>query len=115
VSGCSTPQPAERPAAPGSGQHASDFVNRVWQVAESSGSASGQLYVFLSEGTLVIASTTGTPALGRWQREGDSLTLVEEGIAYPTGIIHLSDEEFRLRSHNPGGQLDLRLVPAAPR
>ena len=88
------------------------FVNRVWRVAESSAVAPGQLYVFLSEGTLVVASSTGTPALGRWSRSGAGLTLVEEGQSYPTDIVSLTADEFRIRSHNPGPAVDIRLVPA---
>lgn len=88
------------------------FVNRVWQVAESTAVARGQLYVFLSEGTLVVASTTGTPALGTWKREGDGLTMVEEGRPYRVDILALTDTEFRIRSHNPGEPVDIRLVPA---
>ena len=74
--------------------------------------ASGQLYVFLSEGTLVIASAGGTPAFGRWSRTGEGLTMVEEGRSYPTDIVSLTADEFRIRSHNPGQPVDIRLVPA---
>lgn len=101
----SSPPPPAPTAAP-------TFVNRVWRVAESSAVASGQLYVFLSEGTLVVASATGTPALGRWSRSGEGLTLVEEGQSYPTDIVSLTADEFRIRSHNPGPAVDIRLVPA---
>ncbi len=103
----------ERPvSASSSAATPPDFVNRVWRVAESSAVAPGQLYVFLAEGTLVVASDTGTPSLGRWSRTGDGLTLVEEGRAYPTDIVSLTADEFRIRSHNPGQPVDIRLVPA---
>lgn len=88
------------------------FVNRVWRVAESSTVAPGQLYVFLSEGTLVVASGGGTPALGRWSRTAEGLTMVEEGLSYRTDIVSLTADEFRIRSHNPGQPVDIRLVPA---
>ena len=88
------------------------FVNRVWSVAESSGVAPGHLYVFLSEGTLVVASPYGKPSLGTWSRAGDTLTIVEEGIPYRTGILSLSSTEFRIRSHNPGEPVEIRFVPA---
>jgi hypothetical protein len=88
------------------------FVNRVWQVAESSAVAPGQLYVFLSEGTLVVASPTGTPSLGRWSRAGDGLTMIEQGMSHPTEIVALTATEFHIRSHNPGQPVDIRLVPA---
>jgi hypothetical protein len=88
------------------------FVNRVWRVAESSSVEPGHLYVFLSEGTLVVASPNGTPALGTWSDEGGALTMVEEGIPYKVDILGLSQSEFRIRSHNPGEPVEIRLVPA---
>ena len=73
--------------------------------------------VFLSDGTLVFASGNAKPALGTWRTEKGALTMVEESIAYPTDILRLSPAEFRIRSHNPGGTVETRFVPAdsAPR
>lgn len=88
------------------------IVNRVWQVADPSDIAPGQLYVFLSEGTLVMASPHTTPSFGRWERQGDGLVLVEDGQRYPTDIVSLTADELRLRSHNPGTAVNMRLVPA---
>ncbi len=88
------------------------FVNKVWRVRESSGVAPGQLYVFLSEGTLVMASPNGKPAFGTWKYEGGALTMIEEGIPYKTDILKLSKDEFRIRSNNPGGAVEITLVPA---
>jgi putative lipoprotein len=88
------------------------FVNKVWRVAESSGMARGDLVAFLSEGTLVFASRFGKPALGTWKRDGGGLTMIEEGIPYEVEILALSQAEFRIRSHNPGGFVETRLVPA---
>lgn len=88
------------------------FVNRVWKVGSSNAVAPGQLYVFLSEGTLVIASTTGTPALGTWAQSGDSLTMVEEGISYPVDVLKLDANEFVIRMNSPGTPVDITLVPA---
>ena len=90
----------------------SSFVNKVWQVKRSSSVATGQLYVFLSDGTLVVASAHGTPALGSWTYEDSVLTMVEEGIPYTTDILALADSEFTIRSHNPGQPVDIVLVPA---
>jgi hypothetical protein len=104
--GCAKPVPREAPA----GEPA--FENRVWTVAESDSVAKGTLYVFLSEGTLVIASPHNKPLLGSWRHEGDRLVMVEESIAYPTDILHLDDKEFRIRSNNPGGSVEIRLVRA---
>ncbi len=89
-----------------------NFVNKVWRVRESSGVAPGQLYVFLSEGTLVMASPNGKPAFGTWKDEGGALTVVEEGISYKVDVLNLSQDEFRIRSNNPGGAVEITLVPA---
>ena len=115
AAGCAPPPAppgAAAPAAPAASSAPATFVNRVWEVAESSAVAPGQLYIFLSEGTLVVASPTGTPSLGRWSRTGEGLTMIEDGISYATDIVALSADEFRIRSHNPGTTVDIRLVPA---
>lgn len=97
-----TPEPEER----------ASFVNRVWRVSESSSVSPGHLYVFLSEGTLVVASPNSKPALGTWKGEGDSLTMVEEGIPYKVDVLGLTKSEFRIKSHNPGEPVEIRFVPA---
>jgi heat shock protein HslJ len=95
-----------------SGAPPASFVNKVWTVAKSTAVAQGTLYVFLSEGTLVIASSTGKPSLGKWTRDGGRLTMIEEGIPYRTDILEVRDDLLRIRSHNPGGAVDITLVPA---
>ena len=79
----------------------------------SNGVAPGQLYVFLSEGTLVIASPNGKPALGRWKQEGRSFTMIEEGIGYPVEILELTHDRLRIRMKNPGEPVEMTLVNAA--
>jgi hypothetical protein len=110
--GCGKPIRQETPVG------APSFVNRVWMVAESNTVTKGTLYVFLSEGTLVVASPHGKPALGSWRYEGDRLVAVEESIEYPVDILHLDDREFRIRSNNPGTPVEIKLIladlPAAP-
>ncbi|MGH7798883.1 MAG: hypothetical protein ACREQ2_28795 [Candidatus Binatia bacterium] len=95
-----------------SGSAAASFVNKVWQVSSSSGVAAGTLYVFLSEGTLLITSPNSKPALGTWKYGGGALTLVEEGIAYKTDILRLTASEFQIRSNNRGQPVETTLVPA---
>lgn len=104
--GCAKPVPQE----PRAGERF--FVNRVWTVAESESVAKGTLYVFLSEGTLVVASPHAKPMLGSWRHEGEELVMVEDSIAYPTDILHLDEKEFRIRSHNPGSPVEIRMVRA---
>jgi hypothetical protein len=106
------PAPASQSASP-TQSPAPSFINRVWRVSESSAVAAGTLYVFLSEGTLVITSENSKPALGTWKRDGSGLTMVEESIPYKVDILNLSAGEFRIRSNNPGRAVEIRLVPAA--
>ena len=91
---------------------APSFVNKVWSVETSNAVAPGQLYAFLSEGTLVIASPNGTPALGSWKQEKGSLTMVEEGLAYSVEILGLTHDRFRIRVKNPGEPVEMTLVSA---
>lgn len=121
LTGCAEPSTTPAPAGPAaseappvSTQPAAkpDFVNRVWSVASSSAVEPGTLYVFLSEGTLVIASPQTRPMLGSWKRSGEGLILVEESIEYPTDILKLDAGSFVIRSHNPGPPVDISLVPA---
>jgi heat shock protein HslJ len=90
----------------------SSFVNRVWKVDRSTGTDTGAYYVFLGDGTLLVASAHGTPSVGRWIRTGDTLTLVEEGIGHPAEIVRLAERELALRIHSPGPPLDITFVPA---
>src|SRR5262245_15503501 len=88
------------------------FVNKVWRVSSSSSVAPGTLYVFMSEGTLLITSPNSKPALGTWTYEGEALTMVEECIPYSVDILMLGGDEFRISSKNPGKPVEIMLVPA---
>ena len=118
LSACGKTEPVTPVASAPASETKPTFVNRVWRVSESTGMSPGQLVVFLSDGTLVFASGNSKPALGQWRNEKGALIMIEEGIAYPTDILGLSPAEFRIRSHNPGGTVETRFVPAdnaAPR
>jgi hypothetical protein len=88
------------------------FVDKVWRVQSSSAVEAGSTYAFLGDGTLVIDSPHGTPMQGQWRYDSDKLVMVEEGIAYPTDIVKLDATTFQIRSHNPGGVVDISLVAA---
>ena len=65
------PAPAPASQSPGPIQSpAPAFINKVWRVSESSAVAAGTLYVFLSEGTLVITSATSKPAAWHMETRG---------------------------------------------
>jgi hypothetical protein len=104
---CSDGRPAASAAAP-------PFVNRVWTVAESKQIALGELRVFLSEGTLVMAAPHATAALGSWRRQDGGLAIVEEGLEYRADILELTDDAFRIRIHSPGEPVEILFRPAAP-
>lgn len=112
LAACSKTEPVVAVASAPASEAKPTFVNKVWRVSESTGMSPGQLVVFLSDGTLVLASGNAEPALGTWRTEKGALTMIEEGIAYPTDILSLSPAEFRIRSHNPGGNVETRFVPA---
>jgi hypothetical protein len=103
ASGCSEQTPPASKAR---------FTDVVWKVASSPSVSPGSLYVFLSEGTLVITRAGDTPMTGSWTRNTDGLIMVEQGISYRTEILSLTADEFRIRSHNPGTPVDITLVRA---
>jgi hypothetical protein len=88
------------------------FVNRVWRVESSSTVAPGTIYVFLADSTLLITSSNSKPLLGTWKYANGELTMVEEGIPYRVEVLHLSPDQFKIRSHNPGEPVEITLVPA---
>lgn len=88
------------------------FVGKVWRVQSSTAGEPGSTYAFLADGTLVIDSPNGTPMHGKWSYDDGKLVMTEEGVAYPTDIVALDADTFRIRSHNPGGAVDITLVPA---
>lgn len=115
VAACSTATPpappVDRPLPPREAGLA--FVNQVWKVSESRDVALGMLYVFLSDGTLVMSAPGSRPALGTWAAQGEGLTMTEDGITYSVQVLESSPARFRLRSFNPGEPVDITLVPAA--
>jgi hypothetical protein len=110
-----TPEPVAPAAAPTgdvaeAGKPA--FAGKVRRVQSSTAGDPGGTYAFLADGTLVIDSPHGTPMHGTWSYDDGKLVMTEEGAAYPTDIVALDAGTFRIRSHNPGGAVDITLVPA---
>ena len=89
-----------------------EFVNRLWKVGRSSGVEPGTLYAFFGDGTLLITSSHGTPALGRWEYRDRTLTLIEEGIPYPATVRVLQPDSFAITVESPGTPLDITFVRA---
>ncbi|MFC3551385.1 hypothetical protein ACFOLC_10225 [Lysobacter cavernae] len=107
-----TPMAETATATPAAAVDPAAFVGKVWRVKEASAVEPGTTYAFLADGTLVIDSPNGTPLYGQWTFADGALTLVEEGLSYPADILKLDAGAFHLRSHNPGGAVDIQLVPA---
>ena len=103
------PPTAEATAA--AGGPAPAFVDIPWKVSDSPGGQEGATYTFARDGTLAIGAPGGTPATGRWSYAGGKLTMTEDGVAYPTDIASLDAAHFVIRSHNPGGVVEIAMVP----
>lgn len=112
LSGCSEQSTPTKNSPQDTAESPPGFVNIVWKVSESSSVAPGTLYVFLSEGTLLVASPHGKPALGTWKDLGGVLTMVEEGIPYQVDVLGLSQDQFKIRSHNPAKPAEITLIAA---
>jgi heat shock protein HslJ len=96
----------ERQAAPAS------FVNTVWAVSDSKQVEIGSLRVFLSDGTLVMASPNSKPALGSWRESGGRLSITEDGQSYDVDVLELTESSFRIRMHSPGEPVEILFKPA---
>lgn len=99
-------------AAPVASPAPASFVDQVWKVSESAQVIPGSLYVFLSDGTLLITSAHGAPALGKWREEDGGLVMLEQGIPARLEVLKLSRHVFRIRSRDPGEAVEMTLVPA---
>jgi hypothetical protein len=115
LAACSTTSPSsdntnrhtQQPAKP-----KASFINRVWKVNKSNSIAPGHLYIFLSDGTLVITSPQSKPTFGSWKSSDGSLTMIEESVPYKVEILKLSDSEFQIRINNPGEPVEIEFVLA---
>jgi len=123
VSGCgksssnvnnTTSQANDRSKASASNQPkaSASFINKVWKVDKSNDVAPGHLYVFLSEGTLVITSPNSKPAFGSWKYTDGAFSITEEGLTYKVDIVKVSETEFHIRVNNPGQVTEIEFVAA---
>ena len=88
------------------------FVGKVWRVEAGGTVEAGTTYAFLDGGTLVVDAPHGTPMTGSWAYVDGKLTMTEEGITSPTDIVSLDATHFTIRSHNPGGVVEIAMVAA---
>jgi len=106
--------PVNAPAPPAATDLAAGpLVNTVWRVT-SANRAPGTLFVFLSNGTLMMTSCVEVYRLATWRAEtADRLTIVEDiAVQYTADIQALSQNNLRLRLNLRSEQVDLTLEAA---
>jgi hypothetical protein len=106
---------AKRPAAPEAPQMLpssaeAPFADKVWRVEHGGDVEAGTAYAFLHDGTLLVDAPHGRPSRGQWRYDVGKLTMVEDGVAYPTDVVSQDATHLVLRSHNPGGSVDIMLA-----
>lgn len=102
-----TPAPEVAPAP------APSFINKVWRVKDASSIPGGGLYVFVSDGTMLITSPNAKPALGAWQQNDGQLTWIEEARPYTVEVLSIDATQFHVRVNSPGDPIDI-LFELAP-
>lgn len=98
------PAPVPQPTEP---SEPATFVNKVWRVTSSSAIPADGLYVFVSDGTMLITSPNATPAIGAWNQNDGQLTWVEEGRPYKVDVLSLDAVRFHVRVNGPGDPIDI--------
>jgi len=87
------------------------FLDKVWTVVESPG-GSGDLYVFLSDGTFVRAAKEAVPDVGKWSWDGKQLTVLWNTLPYTADIDSLTESYFGLTFHLMNRSFEIGLAPA---
>ena len=108
-----TPVNAPPPPVAATDRAAGPLVNTVWRIT-SANRAPGTLFVFLSNGTLVMTSCVEVYRLATWRAETtDRLTIVEDiAVQYTADIRALSQDSLSLRLNLKTEQVDLTLEAA---
>jgi hypothetical protein len=111
-SAAASPSPDAAPPPPAAPpvDTAPAFVDAVWRAEDGSGVETGTTYEFRRDGTLVVSSPHGTPLQGAWRLVDGALTMTEDGVDYATDVVAQDADHLHLRSHNPGGAVELVLV-----
>jgi hypothetical protein len=66
--------------------------------------------LFITQAVVMAAEKTHE---GKVVKAADGkLTMTEEGITYPSDIVSLDASHFTIRSHNPGGVVEIAMVAA---
>jgi uncharacterized membrane protein len=102
-------EPAQRPVAP---SPPAGFLDKVWMVTDSPAGKTMDRYVFLYDGTYVVASKDGAPRVGKWSWDGFKLTMMDDALPYQAEILSLSDSTFEIRIRHMGRNFDVAMIPA---
>jgi hypothetical protein len=89
------------------------FINKVWKVNKSNGATTGQIYVFISDGTLAMTSPNGKPSFGSWSYKEGILTMLEEGVPRKVDIVKLTNDEFNIKINDPGKGVEIEFTLAS--
>jgi hypothetical protein len=84
------------------GRNLSQLFSKIWRVTKApSQPASGNIYVFLADGTLLQTSCVETYRIGTWTMDKaapDVLRVIEDGrLAYTAKISKLTDTNLQLQ------------------
>jgi hypothetical protein len=98
----STSSPTSTPSAPAASGDLTQLFSRIWRVtAAPSQPASGSIYVFLPNGTLLETSCTETYRIATWTIDKQAprvLRVVEDGqLAFTAAIDQLSNTTLQLQ------------------
>lgn len=86
------------------------LAGTTWRVAPPDAADAGATYAFHEDGTLVVDSPHGTPMTGTWAVDAaGALSMTEDGIRYPVDLVVRDADHITLRSHNPGGVVEIVL------
>jgi hypothetical protein len=121
AAGCSPSTPAPNASAPASSvqplapTNVTDrLVNKAWRITSPSDRAPGSFYIFLANGTLVMASCVETYRLAAWRADGPSRLMITEdpGVQYPAEMSEVGERQASLRLILKSEQVDLTLAQA---
>jgi hypothetical protein len=101
-------------AARSTGEAPRGLVDRAWLIVAPPGRAPGSLYVFLSDGTLLMTSCVETYRLATWRWSGDGrLEVTEDPITrYTARVLVIEERDLTLRLELVRESVELRLRAA---
>jgi hypothetical protein len=90
------------------------LADKVWRVTAPGNRAPGTVYVFLSDGTLMMTSGVETYRLAVWRADSATrLTIVEDAVvSYGADVLEMTDRLLRLRLALKSENVELTLEPA---